>query len=83
LNGWYPWIAGQKHNIRYSDYPNIRKGGPSIGRVILKPWIACTAFLQVNYSCRNLSGGPERPGKVVDSYIDYINIRRGDLRLNQ
>ncbi len=29
----------------YSDYPNIRKGGPSIGRVILKPWIACTAFL--------------------------------------
>jgi hypothetical protein len=29
----------------YSDYPNIRKGGPSIGRVILNSQIACTAFL--------------------------------------
>jgi hypothetical protein len=78
--GW-PERPGEGQGT-YSDYPNIRKGALSIGRVILNSQRACTAFLSVNISCRNLSDVPERPGKVGDSYIDYINIRGGDPRLN-
>ena len=65
----------------YADYPNIRKQSPRVGRGLLKPQIACTAILKVNIRHRNLSGGLERPGKVRDLYIDYLNIRRGDPRL--
>jgi hypothetical protein len=47
----------------------------------LKPRIARIGYPEVNIRSRNLSGGPERPGKSQEMYIDYPNIRRGDSGL--